>query len=103
MAPRAQTPDQKDDDGTNDRANEACSLTGCVPAETLTEPSRDEGTDNPEDRRQDEALRLVPARRNQLGDDAGDESDDDRPDYTHGALLLRSKRTGSATHQRSPA
>src|SRR5215207_2477473 len=88
-APGHRAPDEKHDDGADHRAEQTGALAGSVPAERLTKIRGNEGADDPEYRRQDEARRLVWARHDELGDHPRDEADDDGPDDSHCLLLSR--------------
>src|SRR3954451_16100636 len=79
-------PDDEQDDGADDRADEARALIRPVPADRLPEIGRDEGPDDADDRRHDEAARVVRRGRDGAGDQAGNETDDDDPQNAHGGL-----------------
>src|SRR5262245_17081813 len=76
-------PDQQQNHGSHDRADETGALAGVIPAKRLPEESRDDGADDAENGRQHETGRLVFAGRDQLRDNARDEPDDDGPDDAH--------------------
>jgi hypothetical protein len=66
---------------------------------------RDNASDDTQDRRQHEALRIKGRRRNPPGDETGDGSNDDRPYDLHGPILIQlpgeapQQITGSRGHQ----
>src|SRR5437879_5931168 len=68
-------PDEQDDHGADDRADETRGLVGLIPADGLPEIGRDEGAADAEQRGEDEALRLIGPMPDQLGDHAGDKPD----------------------------
>src|SRR6187455_576735 len=76
-------PDHEHDDRADNRTDEAGALSGLVPAEGLPQIGGDERADHAENGGQDEAGRLIVARHQELGDDAGEEADDDGPDNAH--------------------
>jgi hypothetical protein len=53
----------------------------------------DESSDNPKQRREDETRRIVRARRQEPGNDAGDETDDDDPENMHAVLRATRRST----------
>src|SRR6185436_18884543 len=55
------SPDKENDDGTDDRADEAGALAGCVPSKRLPEIARHDRSHDAEDRRQHETRGLVAA------------------------------------------
>ncbi len=65
-------------------ADEACALIGAVPADRLSEPGGHQGADDAQHRGQDEALGLILARHQKLGNQTDDKPDDDGPDNPHG-------------------
>src|SRR6185437_2258633 len=80
--------DEQQDDGADDAANEACGLAGIVPADGLPKVSRDECADDPQNGRQDEALRLgLVAGHDEFGNHSNDEADNDGPKDAHRMLL----------------
>jgi hypothetical protein len=81
-APSNQAPNDQYDYRAHNRSNEAGSLVCAVPADRLPQISGDKRPDDPEDRGQDEARRLVVSRRDQFRDHTRDKSNDDRPDDT---------------------
>src|SRR5215218_1955387 len=52
-----QAPDQKDDHGAHDRADQPCALSRAIPSDGLPEVGRDDGPDDSQDRRENEARR----------------------------------------------
>jgi hypothetical protein len=52
-------PDEQDDQCADNRADQTRALIGTVPADSLTDESRDESARDPEQRREDEAGRVV--------------------------------------------
>lgn len=98
---REEAPHHQHDDGADHGTDQARPLVGAVPAERLAEIGRDEGTGDAEGRGEDEARRLVGAGVEEFRDDAGNEADDDEPDYSHlnpplGRLPTRYVRGGNA-------
>src|SRR6185312_4524059 len=79
-----EAPNQKDEHGTDGSSDETRTLIFSIPTDGLSEISRHECADDPQDRRQYETLRLVFAGRDQLGDYPGYKADDDYPDNVHG-------------------
>src|ERR1700754_400544 len=75
--PCDQSPNQENDDRANDRTDEACAFVGAIPSNRLAEIGSDERADDAEDGGQDKAGWLVAAGGDELGDDAGDKTDDD--------------------------
>src|SRR4029079_11389509 len=68
----------------DDRTDEAGAFAGRVPADLLAEPGGNERADDAQNGGEDETARFVLAGRNQLGDDTGNEADDDGPDDAQG-------------------
>src|SRR3954465_79394 len=87
-------PDDEHDDGADDRAEEARALIRPVPADRLPEIGRDEGPDDADDRRHDEAARVV--RRG--GDGAGDQAATKPMMMIHRMLMAGSGRVGLRTN-----
>src|SRR5262249_8230976 len=71
------------DHRANNGANEACALSGVIPSNSLPEICCNKCADDPQDGGEDEALGLVVARHDELCDDAGNETNDDRPENAH--------------------
>jgi hypothetical protein len=78
---------KENNDRADHRADQTSSFARSIPAEHLSEEARDESADDAQDRGEDETLRLLVAGHDELGDDASDEPDDDRPDNTHLTFL----------------
>src|SRR5690606_9420295 len=89
-------PDQQDNYGPDDRADQAGTLVGSVESQSLAQPGRDECPDDAQDCRQDEARGLILPGCDQLRNDTRDEPDDDRPDYAQGTPSHRSDSARSA-------
>src|SRR5690242_16688593 len=75
--------DRQDNHGPDDRADETGPLPRLIPADGLAEIGRDKRSGDAEQCGDDEPAR-VSARCDQLGDEAGQEPDDDRPQDVHG-------------------
>src|SRR5215218_8247301 len=75
--------DKEHNDGANHRTDQARAFSGPVPSERLAEITRHEGADDAQDGGEDEARGLVISRHDKFGKHAGDETNDDRPKYTH--------------------
>src|SRR4051794_33975855 len=86
-APGDRTPDEKHNNCADYRADKPSALTRLIPPKRLTKVCRNDGTDNPKNRRQNEALRFIRTRRDELSDHSGDEADDDGPDKSQFDLL----------------
>ena len=78
LAPN-ETVDDQNDDRSDHRADEPRLLAGFIPADRLSKIGRDERAGDAEQDGDDEAARVL-ARHQQLGDDAGYEADQYRPD-----------------------
>src|SRR5215471_18925148 len=78
---------KKNDDRANHRTDQTGSFARSVPAEHLSEEAGYESANDAEDGGEDEPLRLIGSRHDELGDNARDKPDDDRPDDAHPALL----------------
>src|SRR5690349_16666711 len=89
--PSNQAPNDQYDYRAHNRSNEAGSLVCAVPADRLPEISRDKSPDDPENRGEDEAGRLVVSRRDQFRDHTRDKSNDDRPDDMHVSISERTE------------
>src|SRR4051812_25357144 len=83
LAADHETVQEQQDDRADDGAEEACTLAGPVPSHGLPEIGCDERADNSQNGRQDEALGLVLAGHEELGDHADNKSNDNRPDNAH--------------------
>ncbi len=81
------TVDKKNDDCAEHRADQTCSFARSVPAERLSQKARYKCADDAENGGEDEALRLIGPRHDELGNNARDETDDDRPNDAHLALV----------------
>src|SRR4051812_46289154 len=81
-----ETVDEQHDDRADDGADQARALARSIPSEGLPEIARDESADDAQDGGQDEPRRLVISRHEELGDYAGDETNDDGPQDTHSIL-----------------
>src|SRR6186997_1690836 len=77
------TVDKEHNDGANHRTDQACAFSGPVPSERLAEITRHEGADDAQYGGENEARGLVISRHNEFSDHAGNETNDDRPKYTH--------------------
>jgi hypothetical protein len=71
------------------RADQAGTLVEPIPTDGLTDEGGEESAGDAEQRRQDEAARLVRPGREETRDDAGDEPDHDDPDDVRHHNLLR--------------
>ena len=78
---------KKNDDRADNRADQTGSFARSVPAEHLSEEAGYESANDAEDGGEDEPLRLIGSRHDELGDNARDKPDDDRPDDAHLAFL----------------
>jgi 3-hydroxybutyryl-CoA dehydratase len=76
-------PDEQHQQCAQRRGDKAGALVGAIPADGLADEGGQERPGDPQNDRQDEAARLVRARRKQAGDDAGDKSHDENPDHVH--------------------
>jgi hypothetical protein len=75
------SPYEQDEHRTHDGTDEASSLASLIPANSLTEIGRYQGTDHSKDRGENKALRLVfTARRNQFRDYSSNEANDYGPE-----------------------
>src|SRR5262245_50356261 len=83
-----QAVEKQDDHRPDHGAEKARRLARLVPAGGLAEPGGDEGADDAEQRGDDEAARVA-ARHEQLGDDAGEQANDDNAQNRHGFGLLK--------------
>src|SRR5579871_3416110 len=76
--------DKEQDDGADDGADETRRLSGDVQYHGLPEIRRNERADDPQNSRQDEALRLgLVARHDKLGNHSDNEANDNRPKDVH--------------------
>ena len=73
------SPYQQDDHCTHDGTDKTGLLTSVIPADGLAEIGRDDGTDNAEDRRENDALGFLLAGRNEFGNHSSNEADNDGP------------------------
>src|SRR5262245_21086280 len=87
-SPGNKTVDREHDDRAYNGADEAGALARLVPIERLPEIGGNERAHDAQDGRQDEARRLIVSRHEELGDDAGQKSDDDGPEDAHCACSL---------------
>jgi hypothetical protein len=78
---------KKNDDRADYRADQTGSFARSVPAEHLSEEVGDESANNPEDGGENEPLRLIGSRHDELGHYARKKPNDDRPYDTHLAFL----------------
>src|SRR3954447_14100751 len=83
-----QAPDNKDDHGADDGADQPRAFTGLVPADRLPEVGGDERAHDSQDGGQDEARRFIWPGMEKLGNNPGNEADDDSPDDAHDWLLF---------------
>jgi hypothetical protein len=82
---KKETPNDQQDYSAHDSPNQPCPFPSFIPTDSLAEIGRQKRPDNPEDGRENEALRLVGTRMQEFGDDTGYETDDDGPeDVPHG-------------------
>ena len=81
------TPDEKHNDCADYRADKPSALARPIPPKRLTKVGGDDRTNNPENRRENEPLRFIRTRHDELSDNAGDEADDDGPDKSQFGLL----------------
>src|SRR6516164_9362185 len=79
LAASKKTVNEEQDDRPDHGSDEACTLSGLVPADRLAEVSGDERADDSENGRENETRRLIAAGHYELRDQAGDEPDDDCP------------------------
>ena len=80
------SPYQQDERCAHDASDEAGSLTSLIPAEGLSEVARDQSTDNAESCSENEALGLFLAGRYKLGNQSGNEADNDGPENAEHVL-----------------
>src|SRR4051794_29021352 len=71
--------DRQQDHRTDDGADEAGPLARLIPTDRLTEPGRDQGTGDAEQDSDDETSGIATGHE-QLGDDSGQQADDDGSD-----------------------
>ena len=88
-APSDRTPDQKHNDCADYRADKPSALAGPIPPKCLTKVGGDDRPNNPKNRCENEPLRFIRTRHDELSDHTGDEADDDRPDNAHYFVLCR--------------
>jgi hypothetical protein len=80
-APAGNEPvNQQHDDSADDCTDQTGTFAGAVPTERLPEIGRNERSHDPQNGRQDETRRLVVAGHDELGDYAGDKTNDDGPE-----------------------
>ena len=72
-------PNQKHYHGPNRRSDETRTLIGSIPAERLSQVSGNERADDAQNRREDEALRLIASRGDELGKDPRNKADKNCP------------------------
>src|SRR3954471_17001773 len=96
IPPGDQAPDDKDDHGADDGADQPRTFTGLVPANRLPKVGGDEGAHDPQDGGQDEAGRFIRPGMEKLGNNSGNEADDDSPDDAHVWLLSPGNKAGPA-------
>src|SRR5436189_35638 len=84
--------EEEKDHRADDGADEARTLSRVIPSDGLSEVGRNKCANDSQDSGEDKSLRLVVARHDKLGDNAGDEANDDRPDNAHIVLLPRMVR-----------
>src|SRR6202790_1610044 len=77
-------PDDQEDHRADDGADEAGPLPGLIPADLLAEPGGDKRADDAEDGGENEPARLVRPADEQLGNNAGAETDKAGPDDVQG-------------------
>src|SRR5215218_8325249 len=82
-AGRDPVPDEQHHDGADRGGDEPRALVRAIPSDSLADESRHESTGDAEPGRQQEAGRLVGACRQQAGDNARHEADDDDPEDAH--------------------
>ena len=82
-------PYDEHDDRAHDRADESSTLVWAVPPDCLAKKSCDEGPGDSKERRKNETGGFSGARVNELGDDPGDEADNDNPNEMHVSSPLR--------------
>src|SRR5580693_7132612 len=73
-------PDEQHDQRADRRGDEARALVRTIMADGLADPGGEKRADDAEHGGEDEAARIVGARREQPRDDAGDKADNDDPD-----------------------
>ena len=78
---------KQNDDRADHRADQTGSFARSVPAEHLPEEAGYKSANDAEDGGKDEPLRLIGSWHHELGDNARDKPDDDRPDDAHLAFL----------------
>src|SRR5258705_6744061 len=84
--------EEEKDHRADDAADEASALSRVIPPDGLPEVGGNKCANDSQDGGEDKSLRLVVARHDKLGDNAGDEANDDRPDNTHIAPLPKMGR-----------
>src|SRR6266850_5147019 len=75
--------EEEKDHRADDGADEASALSRVIPPDGLPEVGGNKCANDSQDGGEDKSLRLVVARHDKLGDNAGDEANDDRPDNAH--------------------
>src|SRR5262249_26301075 len=79
--------EKEEDHRADEPADEARAHSGAIPPDGLTEIRRDERADDTQDGCEDESLGFIVAGHHELGDDSGEEANNDRPDNAHIVLL----------------
>src|SRR5881394_1946528 len=79
--------EEEKDHRADDGADEASAVSRVIPPDGLPEVGGNKCANDSQDCGEDKSLRLVVAGHDKLGDNAGDEANDDRPDNAHVALL----------------
>jgi hypothetical protein len=79
IAPCEKAPDQKDDDGAYDGADQSRAFIGLIPADRLPDLGRDEGTDDPQNGSQDKPRGFIRPGVEKFGNNTRNEADDDSP------------------------
>src|SRR3954453_10662744 len=108
-------PDEQDDKGPDDGADESGALIDAIPADSMATERRQEGARDPEHGREDETRRIVGSGREEPGDQSRNEPDQDDPENMHGCLYRSSpkrnrarnvpvsaRRAGDITHAQAP-
>jgi hypothetical protein len=78
-----ETPNRQDDYGSDDCAYQSSALIWPVPADRLTKPCRDKGSDDAENDRHDEAGRIIGPWSKKPSDQPGKKANDDDIKYVH--------------------
>jgi len=84
-----ESPNHQKDDRADDGSDQPCPFASFIPADGLAEIGGGKCPDDAENGRQDKPLRFVGTRMDELGDDPGNETNDDGPEnMPHGAVRV---------------